>query len=151
MQFNFGKPKVLEERVKRETVIPEPSYSIPIALTGRFCLSWACQLHVQFSVQQEFLTSTCTFLVVSTDAEVAIKAWLHAFATYSVPCRHSYCVYTAGITGLSAVEGNLVLAGVTGFLAAFLAFQVLQPHLYLSCTISEQHVCIPQCSFLYLH
>ena len=34
MQFNFGKPKVLEEKVKRETVIPEPSYSIPIALTG---------------------------------------------------------------------------------------------------------------------
>lgn len=59
--FNFGKPKVLEEKVKRETIIPEPSYSIPIALTG--------------------------------------------------------------ITGLSAVEGNLVLAGITGFLAAFLAFQ----------------------------
>ncbi|KAL3139440.1 hypothetical protein ABBQ38_003770 [Trebouxia sp. C0009 RCD-2024] len=59
--FNFGKPKALEEKVKRETVIPEPSYSIPIALTG--------------------------------------------------------------ITGLSAVEGNLILAGITGFLAAFLAFQ----------------------------
>ncbi|KAL3160611.1 hypothetical protein ABBQ32_010541 [Trebouxia sp. C0010 RCD-2024] len=59
--FNFGKPKALEEKVKRETIIPEPSYSIPVALTG--------------------------------------------------------------ITGLSAVEGNLVLAGVTGFLAAFLAFQ----------------------------
>lgn len=54
MQFNFGKPKVLEERVKRETVVPEPSYSIPIALTGRLCLSWARQLHMQLSVQQSF-------------------------------------------------------------------------------------------------
>ena len=41
-------------------------------------------------------------------------------------------MYTAGITGLSAVEGNLVLAGITGFLAAFLAFQVILSHLHIS-------------------
>lgn len=79
----------------------------------------------------KFLTSTCISLVVSTDAEVATESLLHAFATCSAPCSHSSCMYSAGITGLSAVEGNLVLAGVTGFLAAFLAFQVIQPHLYV--------------------
>lgn len=39
MQFNFGKPKAVEAKVKRETIIPEPSYSIPIALTGVLCMS----------------------------------------------------------------------------------------------------------------
>ena len=33
VQFNFGKPKV-PGKVARETVIPEPSYSLPIALAG---------------------------------------------------------------------------------------------------------------------
>lgn len=34
MQFNFGK-KVVEQKVTRETVIPEPSYNLPIALAGK--------------------------------------------------------------------------------------------------------------------
>lgn len=58
--FNFGKPKA-PEKIARETVVPEPSYALPIALTG--------------------------------------------------------------IAGFSGLEGNLPVAAVTGFLAAFLAFQ----------------------------
>lgn len=59
--FNFGKKKLPLTPPVRETIIPEPSYSLPIGLGGG--------------------------------------------------------------AGLAAVEGNLVLAGIFGFLAAFLAFQ----------------------------
>ena len=31
---------------------------------------------------------------------------------------------SAGVTGLSALQGNLALAGLTGILGGFLAFQV---------------------------
>ena len=59
LQFNFGKPKVLEERVKRETVIPEPSYSIPIALTGRFVCPGPVSSTCNFAVQQPFDIYLC--------------------------------------------------------------------------------------------
>ncbi|DBB11602.1 TPA: hypothetical protein ACH3X3_006992 [Trebouxia sp. C0006] len=32
--FNFGKPKAPPAKIARETVIPEPSYSLPIGLAG---------------------------------------------------------------------------------------------------------------------
>lgn len=38
VQFNFGK-KVVEQRATRETVIPEPSYNLPIALAGNHVCS----------------------------------------------------------------------------------------------------------------
>lgn len=50
-------------------------------------------------------------------------------AAYSQPwcwCKPALC--PAGIAGFSGLEGNLALAGVTGFLGAFLAFQVMLLH-----------------------
>lgn len=51
-------------------------------------------------------------------------SWIVLAKLVSSPAQESCGTCSAGITGLSAVEGNLVLAGITGFLAAFLAFQV---------------------------
>lgn len=55
-----------------------------------------------------------------------------------VLCRHIRAHF-AGLTGLSALQGNLALAGLTGVLGAFLAFQVHAFSLLQPCICTCTH------------
>ncbi len=92
VQFNFGKPKAPPAKIARETVIPEPSYSLPIGLAGMHLVTGESFEH--FCVVQCLLSKHCRHLVLHLNMSiehVSLVYWPAAHLGCTGNCGKPYC------------------------------------------------------------